>query len=77
MSLVTTLKVGSDTVAYIEAKRTHDGCDGTHTYHWEWGIEHNGYQKMDEGELQHRESDGAITLLALIIEKIRGRKASK
>lgn len=77
MTMTTTIKVNTDTIAYVEATRVHDGPDGTHTYHWEWGIEHNGYQRMDDGDLQHRESDGAITLLALVLEKIRGRKVSK
>jgi hypothetical protein len=77
-SLHVTIKTevdGSD--AYIDAIRTHEGPDGVDTYKWVWGIEHNGFTKIDSGEVQHRGVDGSFKLLALILEKVRGRKADK
>jgi hypothetical protein len=78
MSLTATIRVNEEVIGYIEAVRTYDGVDGVHTYKWIWGIDHEGrFLKMDAGDVQHRETDGAFKLVAAVLEKIRGRKADK
>lgn len=76
----TTLEVDGFTNAYVYADVKDLGPDGTDTYTWSWGIDLSGgmgYYEVDSGEIQHRETDGSLALLAKIIERIRGRKADK
>lgn len=74
----TTIEVDGQVLAHVDAVRTVEGPDGVDTYTWMWGIEHAGeFVQMLGGEVQHRDIDGGFKLLALIIEKIRGRKADR
>jgi hypothetical protein len=66
---VTTVRF-HDTTAMVKASLSTVGVDGTDTYDWEWGIQHEGaYLRINEGQVQHRECDGAFKLLALILQK--------
>jgi hypothetical protein len=78
MSLNVTVTTNAGHLADLKITRVLDGADGTHTYDWEWGIQHAGaYHQMGDGTVQHRESDGAFTLIAKVLERIRGRKADQ
>lgn len=66
--LVVTVKVDGADTASITATRTHFGTDGFDTYAWHWGIwSDRGYDQINEGISQHRDIDGAFSLLAKIL----------
>lgn len=67
------LEFAGRTHATIEAELTEIGADNIDTWSWKWSTDIAGNTMvMDEGFIQHRESDGAFALLHNIISKTRG-----
>lgn len=74
----TTITVNDASVGIIKATRREMADDGYDLYDWEWGIMgETGYDQMAYGKVTHRETDGAFTLVAKVLELIRGRKGTR
>ena len=67
--------INGNRAATIGVTRVETGCDGTHTYEWEWGInDDTGYTQIDNGKLQHREADGLFALTHKILHNVLAQK---
>lgn len=72
-----TLETEGMSNAYLTANVSQTGVDGVDTYDWEWGIDlagGQGYYLIDQGQIQHQESEGTFALVAKIIDRIRSHK---